>query len=140
MDLAERRLAKPRPFDTVFQNLAILGFTNNLLIQLANQANAPAFASGDAVVEMPAGTTQVLAFMQGWLLGFGQFSPDGQTFTSGDDHHVQLEAAIVEVSNIDFPNSLAVITALMILRDSGGDKQWVGEAFADVLFLGPVGG
>lgn len=116
-----------------FENLMILGYRDDVYFTL-NRSNGTDFAVEDITLEIPDGTTRVLVFMRGWLLGFGETMSNEVSIRRIVDHHLALEYANVRVKEVGLRT--ATITAVMILRDVNGDDPWTGWINAVVVYLG----
>jgi hypothetical protein len=109
----------------------VLGFRSEKIL-VGNFSNGQVLASKDVVVEMPAGTTDVLASMKGFAVAFGETLADNETITFVD-HHLGLQFAEVGVHEIG--QNSATLRAFMLLRDINGDDRWTGWIIAQVIFL-----
>lgn len=118
----------------LFENLIVMGFKTDIFLTV-NASDGEDFAFIDEVIEIPRGTTQVLAFLRGWYLGFGKTSSDGVTIESDGDHHYGIGYARVTV--LDVGDTIATIRGELILRDKNGDDRWTGGINAVVIYLGP---
>lgn len=117
-----------------FERLIVLGFNDSVLFTI-NRSNGEDFGVQDVTIEIPDGTTRVLAFMRGWLLGFAETASDELTVRGIVDHHLGVEYANVRVQEVGVRT--ATIRAVMLLRDINGDDRWTGWVNAVVIYLGP---
>ena len=76
----------------------MLGFRDDVFFTI-NRSDGTDFGVQDVTVEIPDGTTRVLAFMRGWLLGFAETGSDELTIRGIVDHHLGVEYANVRVQN-----------------------------------------
>jgi hypothetical protein len=114
----------------------VLGFHSEKLI-MGNFSNGRTDAVRDVLLEMPPGTTDVLAMMKGFVLAYGQTEADNETIQPTDDHHLAVEAADVGVLlPLDFGQNKATIRAVMLLRDADPADRWTGWILFQVIFLG----
>ena len=67
--------ASPGAEEDPFERLIVFGFRSDIFFTI-NRGDGTDFGVQDVVVEIPDGTTRVLAFMRGWLLGFGETASD----------------------------------------------------------------
>jgi hypothetical protein len=109
----------------------VLGFRSGKIL-IGNVSNGQVLASKDVVIEMPAGTTDVVASMKGFTVAFGETLADNETITLVD-HHLGVQVAEVGVHEVG-QNSVT-LRAVMLLRDINGDDRWTGWIIAQVIFL-----
>lgn len=123
---------------SVTERLTILGYRDNLIINLDNQPNASVNVSKEVTIQIPPGTTRVVPSLSGFQLMFGSITqnPDGSSGVwNATDHHLGLEALDVFVVKVE--SATATIGVVGYLSDKNGDDKWTGLVYASLLFLGP---
>jgi hypothetical protein len=122
--------------NVIFQPLSIFGSINNLNFIIPNQQDARNMAIQDFEIAMPDQAVLVLPILQGWNLLYGDLQNQGAVADVGDDHNVA--NAFVNVFVADQQAGSVTIRVQMVLTDNGFDKQWAGQVWVTVLFLGPT--
>jgi len=116
-----------------YGNFIILGYDTEVVF-VDNQPKGRTEAQQDVRIEIPSGTTKVIATTNAFVFGFGRRHPDQETYTV-HDHHLGLQALQLYVH--DLGDTSAVLTVRMLLRDKNGDDSWNGWVGVQLLFLGP---
>jgi hypothetical protein len=115
-----------------FERWVILG-GGSRSVSMFNQPNGENWTREQFDVEIPEGTTRILASLQSIQLGYGRVVSD--SFLRVEDHHFGFGGA--EVLVLEVRRVSATIEVGMILRDDNADDRWTGQIGVNLLFLGP---
>ena len=117
-----------------FETLIVLGYKDDVYFTI-NRTDGTDWASQDVVVEIPEGTTRVIAFMRGWLAGYAETTSSETSIRDLVDHHLGVAYLNVRVREVG--QRTATLRAAMLLRDINGDDPWTGWVNAVAIYMGP---